>query len=58
MTTHTGWAAVNPGGPGTEPGEVADPERNDPPPGQDHLPEGGTSVGAHEAAPEEIGESG
>ncbi len=49
MTTHTGRV---------EPGEATDPERNDPPPGQEHLPEGGTSVGAHEVAPEEIGESG
>lgn len=37
---------------------MTQPKRNDPPPGQEQLPEDGTSVGAHEAAPEEIGESG
>lgn len=35
-----------------------DDRRDAPPPGQEELPEEGTTVGRHEAAPEEIGESG
>lgn len=53
-------------GPATDtPGQVPDPAGQDPdagiidpPPGQEELPAGGTTVGAHESAPEEIGESG
>lgn len=35
-----------------------DPDAIDPPPAQDEIPEDGTTVGQHETAPEEIGESG
>lgn len=46
------------------PGSVHDPDRNDPRPGSDQLPgqnevpESGTSVEHHESPPQEIGESG
>jgi hypothetical protein len=46
----------NPGG--KDPRPQPNPENIDPPPGQDEIPEQGTTVGRHETAPEEIGESG